>query len=73
MIIEGETGLFAVPKDTGTLAEGLLKLLADPELCRMLGENARRKAEAEFSIDNNMKQLLAIYESISCKEPHHEE
>ena len=73
MIIEGETGLFAVPKDTGTLAEGLLKLLADPELCRMLGENARRKAEAEFSIDNNIKQLLAVYESISCKEPHYEE
>ena len=72
MIIEGETGLFAVPKDTVTLAEGLLKLLADPELCRMLGENARRKAEAEFSIDNNMKQLLAIYEAISCKEPQHE-
>ena len=72
MIIEGETGLFAVPKDTVTLAEGLFTLLADPELCRMLGENARRKAEAEFSIDNNMKQLLAIYEAISCKEPHHE-
>lgn len=73
MIIEGETGLFAIPKDMGTLAEGLSKLLADPELCRILGENARRKAEAEFSIDNNIKQLLAIYESINCKEPHHEE
>ena len=65
MIIQGDTGLFAMPKDTKTLEEGLLKLLADPELCRTLGENARRKAEAEFSIDNNMKQLLAIYESIS--------
>ena len=72
MIIEGETGLFAVPKDAKTLEEGLLKLLADPELCRMLGENARRKAETEFSIDNNMKQLLAIYESVSCRGQHHE-
>ena len=72
MIIEGKTGLFADPKDTKTLADGLLKLLADPELCRRLGENARRKAEEEFSIDNNIKQLLAVYEAISCKEPHHE-
>lgn len=72
MIIEGETGIFAVPKDTVTLAEGLMKLLADPELCRVLGETARRKAETEFSIDNNMRQLLAIYGAISCKEPHHE-
>ena len=72
MIIEGETGLFAAPKDTKTLEENLSKLLADSELCQTLGENARRKVEAEFSIDNNMKQLLAIYESISCREPHHE-
>ena len=72
MIIEGETGIFALPKDTKTLEQGLLKLLADSELCRTLGENARSKAEAEFSADNNMKQLLAIYEEISGKEPHHE-
>lgn len=72
MVIEGDTGLFAVPKDTKTLEEGLLKLLADPELCRMLGENARRKVETEFSLDNNIKQLLAIYESVSCRGQHHE-
>lgn len=73
MIVEGETGLFAVPKDTKTLEESLSKLLADPGLCRTLGENARKKAKAEFSIDNNIKQLLAVYESISCREPHHEQ
>ena len=72
MIIEGKTGLFAVPKDTKTLEQSLSKLLAEPELCRTLGENARRKAEAEYSIDNNIKQLLAIYEGVSCREPHHE-
>ena len=72
MVIEGETGLFTVPKDTKTLKESLSKLLADSELCRTLGENARRKAETEFSMDNNIKQLLTIYEVISCKESHHE-
>lgn len=72
MIIEGETGLFAVSKDAKTLEECLLKLLEDPELCRALGENARRKAKAEFSIENNIKQLLDIYKSISCRGQHHE-
>lgn len=72
MIIEGDTGLFAVPKDKKTLEESLSKLLADSELCRTLGENARRKAKAEFSIDNNIRELLAVYEAVSCKEPHHE-
>lgn len=73
MIIEGETGLFAEPKDAESLARGLLRLLGDAGLCRTLGENARSKAQAEFSIENNMKQLLGIYEKISCGEPHHEE
>lgn len=65
MIIEGETGLFAKPQDTRTLAEGLLKLLAEPELCRRLGENARRKAATEYSIEDNMRRLLLVYESVS--------
>ncbi len=65
MIIDGSTGLLIEPRNTESLAEALLTLLADPGLCRRLGTNARRKAQAEYSIDSNMKQLLAIYESIS--------
>ena len=72
MIIEGETGIFAIPQDTDTLSKGLLRLLTDPELCRTLGENARKKAEEEYSIDRNIKKLLAIYESICRRESQHE-
>lgn len=72
MIIEDETGIFVMPQDAKTLEEALCRLLADPELCRMLGENARRKIENEFSIEDNIKQLLTVYESISCGEQYHE-
>ena len=72
MIIEDETGILVMPQDTKTLEEGLCRLLAEPELCRKLGGNARRKIENEFSIEDNIKQLLAVYESISCGEQHHE-
>lgn len=65
MILEEETGLLTVPGDTATLEEGLARLLAEPELCRRLGENAHRKAEAEFSMEKNIEQLLAIYDGIS--------
>ena len=68
MILDNETGIFAVPQDTKSLEEGLLRLLTEPELCRRLGENARRKVEAEFSMEKNMKRLLNVYESISGKE-----
>ena len=72
MIEENETGLFAVPGDIGSLEESLARLLEDSELCRRLGESARQKVEADFSIDNSLKQLLAVYETISCREPQHE-
>ncbi|MDE6386348.1 MAG: glycosyltransferase family 4 protein [Lachnospiraceae bacterium] len=65
MIIEEQTGIFAEPQDTKTLEEGLYRLLAEPELCRKLGENARRKVEEEFSIEDNIKKLLAVYEAVS--------
>ncbi|MDE7177667.1 MAG: glycosyltransferase family 4 protein [Lachnospiraceae bacterium] len=72
MILEDETGILAMPQDTKTLEEGLCRLLADSALCRRLGENARRKIGNEFSIEDNIEQLLAVYESISCRERRHE-
>lgn len=71
MIIEGETGLFAEPGDEKTLAQNLLRLLEDDGLCRMLGENARSKVQAEYAIENNMERLLGIYEEVCLRGPHH--
>lgn len=68
MIVEGQTGIFTVPQDTKTLEEGLRRLLADSELCRRLGGNARRKAEAEFAMEENIRKLLSVYESVRSGE-----
>lgn len=65
MIVDGQTGLLVPPKDAQALRDRLLTLLSDPGLCRELGENARKKAEAEFSMEQNIKRLLSIYEKIS--------
>lgn len=65
MIVDGETGILAKPQDTQTLTEGLIRILEDVELCRRLGANARRKAEAEFSMEKNIGQLLDIYAKVS--------
>lgn len=67
MIIEGETGLFAMPKDAASLYEGLDRLLSDEALCKRLGEEARRKVEREFSIEENMERLLQIYRRVLKK------
>ncbi len=73
MIADGETGLLTVPQDVSSLAGVLSRLLADPELCRVLGENARIRARKDYSIDNNIRRLLAIYASVSRRESQHEE
>lgn len=67
MVVNGKTGLLVSPKDAGALEEKLLALLADPVLCRELGENARGKIEAEFSMEQSINRLLSIYEAVDGK------
>lgn len=64
MISDGQTGILVVPQDAEALQRGLERVLSDAELCRELGENARRKVKKDFSIDNNMEELLQIYRKV---------
>lgn len=64
MILPEETGILVPVKDASALREGLSRLLREKALCRRLGEAARRKAEEEFGIEENMRTLLAIYEKV---------
>ncbi|MCM1144300.1 MAG: glycosyltransferase family 4 protein [Blautia sp.] len=64
MIVDGETGLLTPPGDTETLTNCLLTLLGQPELSGQLAGKARRKAEEEFSIEDTVKQLTEIYQSL---------
>lgn len=64
MISHGETGILVRPGDVQSLREGMERALEDPELCRRLGENARRRAEQEFSMEQNMERLLQIYRKV---------
>ena len=64
MITEGKTGIFAKPGDAETLKAGLDRLLENPALCAELGKNARKKVEQEFSIEENMRKLISIYEGL---------
>ena len=64
MILQDETGILVTPKDAAALKQGLTKLLEDSRMCRMLGERARLKAEKEFSMEENIAQLMEIYADI---------
>jgi len=50
LVQHGATGLLVPPRDVGALADGLARLLAEPDLARSLGTAARRRYEAGFTV-----------------------
>ncbi|MDA8119234.1 MAG: glycosyltransferase [Gammaproteobacteria bacterium] len=60
----GETGLVVPPRDPEALAEVLNRLLNDPGLRVRLGEQGRRRARAEFSVESMVAGTLDVYRSV---------
>jgi glycosyltransferase involved in cell wall biosynthesis len=61
IVRDGETGLLVQPGDSLVLADAVIRLLNDPKRACQLGENARRLAEAEFSVDSMVEGNLRVY------------
>lgn len=59
-----ENGLLVEPGDASGLAESIQYLYNQPELCRKLGENGRKKAEEQYSSELIYKKLMEVYESV---------
>jgi glycosyltransferase involved in cell wall biosynthesis len=50
--------------DSPALAEGILKILRDPELARALGDKGKNLVESTFDWPIIVKQMLALYASV---------
>jgi glycosyltransferase involved in cell wall biosynthesis len=66
-IREGVAGFIVPPANSQALADALGKLLEDEALRREFGQNARRRVEAEFSIDSVANGLLKFYANTMTK------
>lgn len=62
VVDDGATGYLVAPRDEGALAAAIVRLLADPDLRRRMGEAGRRKLEAECGPAVVAAQTLAVYE-----------
>lgn len=61
-LIQNEvTGFLVEPKSVSALADAIRKLLEDPALRRLIGENAREAVERLFTIERMAAEIAGVY------------
>ncbi len=63
VIIDGETGLLVPVGDVAALAAAIVRLRDDPPLRRRLGEAARTRAYAEFTVERMTERYANVFRS----------
>ena len=61
VVTDGVEGLLVPPRDAPAAAAALVRLARDPALRLRMGENARRRFEAEFSDEVVNRKVEALY------------
>lgn len=56
-VLDGVSGLHCNPFDIHDIAEKIVMLLTDIELCRKMGLNGRRRVEEQFTIEQTTRKL----------------
>ncbi len=64
-IADGESGLLVPPRDPAPLAAALLSALLDPERAAALGEAARARVAARFTLSRMVEGTLAVYGEVA--------
>jgi glycosyltransferase involved in cell wall biosynthesis len=61
---DGHDGLLVDPGDVAGMTAALIRLIADPDLRRRLGEAARAKIAGRFTVEAMTRTYEAIYEEM---------
>ena len=62
-VLTEDTAMLVDPNQDA-FAEGILKLLGDPELAQCMGDNAHRLAQEKFNYQNYMMKVNKIYKTL---------
>lgn len=71
LVRESRDGWMIPQKDPGALAERLLAMASDPDLCARTGESGRARILGEFSPRRMLEATLAVYEEAVSGRPGH--
>ena len=63
MVVEGETGLLAKPRDPADLAEKIVRVLTDRELHDQLAAGCRRALE-KYSRERHLTRIVEVYDEL---------
>ncbi|MDA3904511.1 MAG: glycosyltransferase [Bacteroidales bacterium] len=63
IIEHGMNGFLCEPEDVDSLAKYILNLILEPDLKRIMSENAIRVVQSKFSITNMVEENIAIYKT----------
>ena len=61
----GERGVLIEPKNAVSLAQGVLKIIRNPEIANRLVENANSFCLKELTIDKMMDRTISVYKEIT--------
>jgi len=64
VIVEGVTGAIVAAGDGKALTEAIRRYLDAPEVAAEHGYNARAHVEGSFSLDNEVREVNAVYETL---------
>lgn len=64
LIENGKTGILVAPGDPDQLSQAIIELLKDPEKIKLLGHQARLKAEHEYGSAQMAREIVKIYQEV---------
>lgn len=63
-VVDGVTGLLVPPRDSTALAQAIMYLLDDPDLCNRLGQAGRERVLEYFSVERMVERTQNLYEQL---------
>lgn len=64
IVVDGETGVLVPTGDPAALAGAVVGLLRDPARAAAMGERARARVHARFTLDHQADGLIAVYRDV---------
>ena len=64
LVVEGETGFLVPPLEARPMSQALIRLMESPALAARMGAAARRRAEAEFTMEPEIRETMKFYDAV---------